>query len=306
VRTYALLASTAFVALTTAGASGTWGKAPRLPTPRSAHAVVVAAGAIHVLGGPGGDRVDRFDGHTWSLETHLPGGIVNAPVAVALGTKLYAIGGFLGATNLPTADVWVFDLSARTWSAGPPLPAPVGGAAAVVLGGRIHVLGGGNNVSTVATHYVLDPNTGQWTTAAQLPRAEGSPAAVVRGGKIYAIGGRSGFSDFGNTYIYDPAADAWTRGPSIPPRGTAGAAVWRGSIYLFGGESQSARSVLGGVFRLAPGARAWRRIGRLPTPRNYARAVVFRRRIYIVGGSKSAGDSHAARGSRVVEWLAPR
>lgn len=305
-RTYALLASTAFVALTTAGASGTWGKAPRLPTPRSAHAVVVAAGAIHVLGGPGGDRVDRFDGHTWSLETHLPGGIVNAPVAVALGTKLYVIGGFLGATNLPTADVWVFDLSARTWSAGPPLPAPVGGAAAVVLGGRIHVLGGGNNVSTVATHYVLDPNTGQWTTAAQLPRAEGSPAAVVRGGKIYAIGGRSGFSDFGNTYIYDPAADAWTRGPSIPPRGTAGAAVWRGSIYLFGGESQSARSVLGGVFRLAPGARAWRRIGRLPTPRNYARAVVFRRRIYVVGGSKSAGDSHAARGSRVVEWLAPR
>ena len=176
----------------------------------------------------------------------------------------------------------------------------------MVVGGRIHVLGGGNNVSTVATHYVLDTNTGQWTTAAQLPRAEGSPAAVVRGGKIYAIGGRSGVSDFGNTYIYDPAADAWTGGPSIPPRGTAGAAVWRGSIYLFGGESQSARSVLGGVFRLAPGARAWRRVGRLPTPRNYARAVVFRRRIYVVGGSKSAGDSHAARGSRVVEWLAPR
>lgn len=30
-----------------------WGEAPRLPAPRSAHAVLVAAGAIHVLGGPG-------------------------------------------------------------------------------------------------------------------------------------------------------------------------------------------------------------------------------------------------------------
>ena len=138
------------------------------------------------------------------------------------------------------------------------------------------------------------------------PAAEGSPAAVVRGGKIYAVGGRSGFSDFGNTYIYDPAADAWTRGPSIPPRGTAGAAVWRIDLPL---RRRVPVRAVGARRRLPPcppGARAWHRIGRLPTPRNYARAVVFRRRIYVVGGSKSAGDSHAARGSRVVEWLAPR
>lgn len=282
-----------------------WGQAPRLPTPRAAHAVVVADGAIHVLSGPETDRVDRFDGHAWRLETRLPGGIVNAPAAAALGKKVYVIGGFVGQTNDPTADVWVYDTATRRWSAGPPLPAPRGGAAAVVLDGRIHVIGGGNNVSTLASHTVFDPATRRWSEAAPLPRAEGSVAAVVRAGRIYAIGGRSGFSDFGDTYVYASQANRWLRGPRIPPRATAGAAVWRGSIYLFGGESQATGSVLGDVYRLAPGDPSWKRVGKLPTPRNYARSVVYQRRIYVVGGSTVAGAPHQAAGSRVVEWVVP-
>lgn len=88
------------------------------------------------------------------------------------------IGGFVGSTSLPTDRVRVLDLATRTWLQGPPLPAPVGGAAAVVLGGRIHVLGGGNDISTVATHLVLAPATGRWTTAAPLPRAGASHSAL--------------------------------------------------------------------------------------------------------------------------------
>jgi N-acetylneuraminic acid mutarotase len=81
--------------------------------------------------------------------------------------------------------------------------------------------------------------------------------------------------------------------------------VWKGSIYVFGGESQARSRVLADVFRLAPGASSWQRVSRLPTPRNYARSVVYRDRIYVVGGSKVAGDVHAARGSRTVEWFRP-
>jgi N-acetylneuraminic acid mutarotase len=60
------------------------------------------------------------------------------------------------------------------------------------------------------------------------------------------------------------------------------------------------------VYRLAPGAGAWKRVGRLPTPRNYARSVVYRGKIYVVGGSTRAGAVHSARGSRVVETYVPR
>jgi hypothetical protein len=50
-------------ALASSLAGGTWTAARSLPTPRSAHAVTVADGAIYVLGGPGTSNVDRFDGH---------------------------------------------------------------------------------------------------------------------------------------------------------------------------------------------------------------------------------------------------
>lgn len=296
------------LAALTAGATltaGSWGVAPALPTPRSAHAVVAVAGAVYVLGGPGSATVARFDGRGWTTLTRLPGGIVNAPAAVALGGRIYVLGGFNGATNSPTARVSVFDTSAKKWSSAPALPGPRGGTAAVVLKGKIHVLGGGNDVSTLASHSVYDPVTRTWTEAAPLPRPEGSVAAVVLGGRIYVVGGRSGFDDYGDTFVYDSGSDRWSSGPRVPPRGTAGAAVWRGSIYLFGGESQPRASVLSDVYRLAWGASRWRRVGRMPTARSYARTVVFHGRIYVVGGSTVAGSAHSSTGSRVVEVFAP-
>jgi N-acetylneuraminic acid mutarotase len=298
---FALLLLAADAAL----ARGVWRSGPSLPSPRSAHAVVVAARAIHVLGGPGTRRVDRFDGRRWRKETRLPTQALNAPAAVAIRTRVYVLGGFVGTSNQPTARVSVFDTATKHWTTAPPLPGARGGEAAVVLDGKIHALGGGNDVSTLADHDVFDPATGKWSKAAPLPRSEGSPAAVVLGGRIWVIGGRSGFEDYGDTYVYDPGKDTWTRGPGIPPRGTAGAVVWKGSIYVFGGESQARSRVLADVFRLAPSASSWQRVSRLPTPRNYARSVVYRDRIYVVGGSKVAGDVHAARGSRTVEWFRP-
>src|SRR4051794_17047835 len=282
-----------------------WTKAPPLPSARSAHGVVVAAGAIHVLGGPQNRAVDRFDGRRWARESTLPGPALNAPAVAAIGSRIYVIGGFDGVTNIPVAAVRVFDASSRTWSTAADLPAPRGGAAAVLLDGKIHVLGGGNDVSTIADHSVYDPASDAWSAAAPLPRPEGSAAAVALDGKVWAIGGRSGFDDYGGVYVWSPANDSWTRGPSIPARGTAGAAIWRGSVYVFGGESQRTSSVLGDVYRLAPGGTAWKRVSKLPTARNYARAVVFGGRIYVVGGSTTAGAVHATAGTRVVERFSP-
>jgi len=284
---------------------GSWSKAPPLLAARSAHAVVGVGDSVYALGGSGAGgtplEVERFDGKRWRVAGTLPGDGLNAPAAVTLGGRIYLIGGFAGTTNLPVDSVQVFDPASATWSSAAPLPAPRGGHAAVVLDGKIHVLGGGNSVSTIADHSVYDPATRSWSEAAPLPRAEGSPAAVVFGGKLYAIGGRSGSSDYGDVYVYDAARDAWTRGPSIPPRGTAGAVVYRGAIYVFGGESQALGKTLGDVLRLTRGAKSWRRVSALPTARSYARAVVFHDAVFVVGGSRSYGSSHSAAGSRVVE-----
>ena len=297
------LVAVAAVAASIAG--GTWTAAPSLPSPRSAHAVTVAGGAIYVLGGPGTRNVDRFDGHVWRTVSTLPGATLNAPAAVTLAGRVFVIGGFEGASNIPTAAVHVFDPASRKWSLSRPLPAPRGGHSAVVLDGKIHVLGGGNDVSTLAEHLVFDPKTNAWTRLAPLPRSEGSVAAVVFRGRIYAIGGRSGFDDYGDTFVYDAGRTAGPR-PSHP-------AAWnrrRGRVRQrdlrlrrrVAAEERRARR------RVPPRARAplgGNASGALrPRPELRARGRVpasdLRRR-----RQPTAGDVHGTPGSRIVERYVP-
>jgi N-acetylneuraminic acid mutarotase len=225
---------------------------------------------------------------------------------VSIGERIYLIGGFSGVSNLPTDRLHIYHTRTKQWTTGATLPAPRGGHAAVVLNGRIHVFGGGNNRSTIANHSVYDPATNTWTERAPLPRAEGSPAGVVFAGNVWAIGGRSGPSDFGDVYIYDAKADRWTSGPSIEPRGTAGAVVFRNTIWLLGGESQKQQKTLNSVLSLNANRGGWTEQAAMPTARNYARAVVFRNAIWTIGGSPSAGASHSSSGSTIVERFSPR
>jgi N-acetylneuraminic acid mutarotase len=273
---------------------------------RSAHAVVSTGDAIYAIGGTGAGgapvlQVERFDGVRWSDETTLPGEGLNAPAAVAIGSRIYVIGGFKTVTNVPTAEVLVYDRASHMWSKAAPLPAPRGGHAAALLGGKVHVIGGGNSRSTLADHSEFDPASNTWIERAPLPRSEGSPAAVAFNGKLYAIGGRSGGSDFGNVYVYDPATDRWTEGPPIEPRGTAGAALYCGTIYVFGGESQAKNAVLSEVLRLDSSGAAWQTAQPMSSARNYARAVLFGKSVYLVGGNPVVAMSHSAAGSTLVE-----
>ena len=305
-----LRVSLVFLSSIVAAVPGPWTRVADMQTARSAHAVVSTDLGIYVLAGTGPDgrpvsSVERFDGKTWTNETTLPGEGLNAPAAAAIGNIVYLIGGFGTTTNRPTAAVHKYDISTRTWSEAAPLPAPRGGHAAAVVNGRVHVFGGGNSLSTIDDHSVYDPNTNTWSERAKLPRRIGSSAAVVLNGKLYSIGGRSGPEDFEDVHIYDPAADRWTPGPAIPARGTSGAATVGGAIYVIGGESQSKRAVLGEVLRLAPGAGAWTHAAPMPVPRSYARAVVFKESIYVIGGSTDYGASHSSRGSMLVERFEP-
>ncbi len=287
-------------------APGAWRTEPSMRYARAAHAVVASSTAVYALAGTGAGGapvlpVERFDGSAWRIETTLPGAGLNAPAAALIGERIYLLGGFNTVTNVPSTQVLVYDLETRRWSDAAPLPAPRGGHAAVVLRGKIHVIGGGNSRSTIADHDVYDPATNRWTSAAPLPRAEGSPAAVVVSGKLWSIGGRSGPSDFGFVDVYDPETDRWSAGPPVEPRGTAGAIHYCGATYVIGGESQARAASLAEVLRLDDGASSWQTAPSLPTARNFARAVSYRDRIYVVGGSPTPGRSHASEGSAVME-----
>src|SRR5215208_653063 len=282
--------------------NGKWSDEPPMLMPRSAHAVVSSDTAIYALAGTDDHgrpvaEVEVFDGKQWKIETTLPGPGLNAPTASIVGQSLYVVGGFVAVTNRPTDEVQVYDLQAQRWSLASPLPNPRGGHVAVILKDKIHVFGGGNSVSTISDHSEYDPETNTWRDVAPLPRAEGSPAAAVVGEKIYVIGGRSGNSDLGDVYIYDSETDTWSTGASIESRGTAGAVAYCGGIYLFGGESQVERKNLDSVLRLDLQRNVWETVNPMPTARKFARAVLFRSSVYIVGGSSVLANSHSPIGT---------
>jgi N-acetylneuraminic acid mutarotase len=286
----------------------TWRAEPPLSHPRSAHALAATDTDLLVVGGTGGVEsakpileVERFDGATWRTETVLPGEGLNAPAAVVFEGKLWVIGGFGTTSNVPVATVSVYDLGSHAWSEAPPLPAPRGGHAAIVFGGRIHVLGGGNSVSTLADHCDFDPATRAWRERAPLSRSKGSPAAVVFEGKLWAIGGRSGMEDFGDVECFDDETNRWTAGPPIEARGTAGAVVYQGTIWVVGGESQAQGRCLASVLRFDPAQRRWAEAIPLPNARNYARTALLGDAFFVVGGSTTAGSSHASLGSTLVD-----
>jgi len=283
---------------------GAWSSAPPMAHARAAHAVVATPQALYALAGTGAGglpvlAVERFDGRAWHDDTTLPGRGVNAPAAAVVGDRIYLIGGFDTVSNVPVTTVRIYDTVARAWSEAAPLPTPRGGHAAVVMEDGIHVIGGGNDRTTLADHDVYDPRTNAWRSLPPLPRSEGSPAAAVLQGRLYAVGGRSGPADFGAVDIYDPALRAWAAGPPIEPRGTAGAVVYCGALHLFGGESQARRQSLDDALRL--GSHGWEPLPHMPTGRNFARAAVLDDAVYVVGGSPTPEPSHASAGSATVE-----
>lgn len=285
-----------------------WGAAPPLRVARAALTLVAHEDAIFAVGGTTPDGatvdVDRFDGRTWSRETTLPGGGLNAAAAALVGDRLYVLGGFVAATNRPSDRVHVYDLGSREWSEAAPLPSPRGGFRAIVIDGRIHVVGGGNDRTTLADHDVYDPATNTWSSRAPLPSSRGNPALAVLDGRLYAIGGGSGGRDFGETAIYDFAADAWSAGPPVTPRVAAAAVMYDGAILLLGGERQERREVLATAERLGSGADAWAALPPMPTARSYTSAVVWRDAVWVGGGATQALQPHTAAGTTAFERFA--
>jgi len=81
--------------------------------------------------------------------------------------------------------------------------------AAVVLSGRIYVIGGiGANNTSLSSVEIYDPASDTWTSGTPLPVALSYHTAEVIGGRIYVIS-----SSGGVIYIFNPANNSWSTSP---------------------------------------------------------------------------------------------
>src|SRR5262249_52932656 len=211
-------------------------------------------GKIHSVAGYAKHRVDQnfhqvFDpkAGSWSLKAPFPLPC-NHVAAVSLGSKIYTFGGFIEQNRCPHSKCFVYDTATDQWAPIAGLISPRGAMSAIVLDGKIHLLGG-CAMASGAWHglydrptYYFSPLAGSlWSTVAEpfVGQRDHMGIAVVDG-KIHAIAGRMDSYDFntGLNAVYDPKTDAWTfRAPLPTPRSGPSCVYINGKIVVFGGEA---------------------------------------------------------------------
>ena len=292
-----------------APSAGRWVEQPRLPVPVGEMGVVACNGKIHVVAGYARGRVDNdyhqvFDpaAGTWSFMAPFP--VPSNHIAlVPLGSKLYAFGGFIEQNRCPISKCFVYDTQTDAWQPIAGLSRPRGAASAVVLDGKIHLLGG-RDVRSVEWHEIYDPQTDSYTILSGMRGSTGTQPFVgqrdhmgvtVVEGKIHAIGGRMDSYDFNTTLhaVYDPQTDGWSFRAPLPTCRSGPSCVYhKGRILVMGGEATG--RVFGTNEAYDPATDTWQALAPMALPRHGlhgATLAVIGDKVHIPGGGPVPGGS---------------
>jgi hypothetical protein len=202
--------------------------------------------------------------------------------------------------------VQIYDPATDTWTMGAGMPWSGGGCSSALIDGQIYVCGGIVGSATVGNLSVYDPAADTWDAGGlnlpPMPVPVNHAASATDGSALWVFGGRGGGNwpqpGYDVVQRFDPLTQAWTTsndaGSPLAPmplgRGGTGRAVFqRGEFLVLGGESSSA--VFAEVQAYDPLQDSWRLETPLPTARHGIFPVLFKSRLFVVGGGIAAGFS---------------
>lgn len=207
------------------------------------------------------DRVWRYDpaANSFLQITTLPKPR-GAGALDYLAGKLHYISGNPADRVTNVGDHFVYDLSAKTWSAAAPLPNPKDHASSAVLGGKIYIMGGEHGHDQYhrqqSDAHVYNPLTNTWSVIANLPFAKShlEASTFTTDGQIVMAGGQiDNFQPTAHVSAYNPATNTWSVLNPLP-EARQGAIVQR--------VGSSVVVALGGLQTSQPQTEVW--IGKLP------------------------------------------
>ncbi len=180
-----------------------------------------------------------------SAGTAMPAGRERGAGGVAAYKgRIYYVGGLHGGSAVKWVDV--YDPVTDTWEQLPDMPSARDHFHAVVLDGKLHVIGGraGTFASTTGDHDAYDLEAETWAgDLAALPTPRGGYGAAVIDGEIVVIGGETTGQALGTVEAYRPGTGGgtWRALPAMPTaRHGIQAAACSGAIYVAaGGKSPS-------------------------------------------------------------------
>lgn len=224
--------------------SDTWTQLADLPVALMNFEAACLDGFIYLVGGYDGiahtNNFQIYDiaDDSWTATTWVN---ASSPMTAVYNGLLYTFGGNPG----PSAETWVYDPDAATWTQLANMPTANSYGAAITVGDYIYQIGGGS-ANTVQRY---DPTNNTWDNSGpQLQDSRMSALSVWYGDYIYvASGGGVGgdvWSAWSTTEVYDPSlwpSGAWVYDdenvgtPVVAPAGDCAS----DSIWGAGGTSNS-------------------------------------------------------------------
>ena len=280
------------ILLSTWASGQAWQPKTDMPTPRKeiANAAVTLDGKIYVVGGVRNNgtisnKLEVYDPQVndWTTLANYPLSVWRATAAATNG-KIYVFGGYQSLNPFPfnpSNTVYEYDPVANDWTQKANMLTSRGASCAVLLNGKIHLIGGASS-SALNTQHVYDPVLNSWSTAASMAQTRSGLTANVIMGKIYAMGGYflgAGVVSQKTAEVYDPALNVWSPIADMPMTKLGiSSAVAGGQLYVFGNEGNTNTLVYN------PDQNNWSQLGPMPENVNFAGAATVNETIYLIGG----------------------
>ena len=292
-----------------------WLNGPSLHHARAAGAAAVVKGKIVVVGGRTGNSqqlvrpTEIFDGTSWHDATAIPDP-VNHLAAASDGTYLYAVGGHKITETSSITAVQRFDPATGRWTQLKPMPTPVSGLGAAVVGGQLITVGGDNAIAVFNTVQAYDLTTKTWSALPPLPEARTGMGLVTFRNILYSLDGAAKPGHIASTNTVQtlavPAAPAqvaggWRAGHASPfGVQYAAATVLGGRIWVAGGLIGPKHATTKTEF-YDPTLDTWNPGPQLPMALHHAAMVSYRNTLYLIGGFvPQGGNVLGAASARVL------
>merc|ERR1719319_1295906 len=186
------------------------------------------------------NSIYSFGGESNMEPEGAPGQLGVLPVVGAGGLQV----GPATSEILIDGEVYRYCLEERLWSVHSCMLGKRKRHQAVVLAGRVYVLGGSNEYSVVqAGVEVMDLQTGVWTQGVPMLNRRVSHGAVALNNCLYVVGGWDGQGVVKSVEMFNPTKGVWQEVSTHPNiRMKSGVAALDGKIYVVGGCLQTLES----------------------------------------------------------------
>ena len=318
---FVLLVITLWTPIIALALPGVWTATGDMTTTHAEHtATLLPSGKVLVTGNvassPTTDLYDPASG-TWTAVANMNAGRNSASASLLTSGKVLVAGGNL-ANNCTTtifasdtltvcyatATAELYTPSGNVWSSAGNLNSARQGQSAVVLSsGKVLVVGGVSDCSTVvypstesfyctyvANAEIYDPTSNTWSAAGMLatPR-RWQTATLLASGKVLVAGGINSNGLVAAAELYDPANNSWSGAASMnTARGLHTATLLpSGKVYVAGGTGSSGDLATAELYD--PVSNTWSAAANMSTARDSHTATVLPSgKVALVGGDGSS------------------